>query len=119
MKEVLLSEATSADPGDLVAVGHGGLFGSCVSCGLGGMGCIFSCLTPKLPIAGGSNLLIPSPFVFIGPREDRESNRRKVVFVRRWKGIVTQTVFITALRILVSNLCRNLEEPREWRCCDR
>jgi hypothetical protein len=70
---VLLSEVTSADPLDQPAVGHGGLFSSSISCFLGGMvGCIFRCLTPELSITGGSNIEIPSLFIFMGPRKERE-----------------------------------------------
>jgi hypothetical protein len=68
-KEVMLSEATSVDTLDQVDVGHGGFFGSSISCCLFGLDCIFRCLTPKLSITGGSNIAIPSLFVFMGPLE--------------------------------------------------
>jgi hypothetical protein len=71
-RECVLSEATSADPLDQATVGHGGLFGSSISCFLGGMGCIFRCLPPELPIKGGSDIEIPDLFIFMGPRKERE-----------------------------------------------
>jgi hypothetical protein len=64
MKE-MSSEATSTDPVYQVAVGQGGLFGSCFSCWLGDVHCIFSRMTAQLPITDGSNIQIPRFFVLM------------------------------------------------------
>jgi hypothetical protein len=72
MKRVCLSEATSVDPMDQAAVGHGCLFGSSISCFLGSVGCIFRCLSSELSVAGGSDIEIPGLFIFVGPRKERE-----------------------------------------------
>jgi hypothetical protein len=50
----VLSEVTRADPVDQPAVGHGGLSGGRLGCGLDSVGFIRSCLMPELPDAGAA-----------------------------------------------------------------
>jgi hypothetical protein len=60
----MLPEATSANPVNKAAVGHGGSLGGCLCGGLVGLGFILSRLMTKLPIA--ANLLVVSTVEAVG-----------------------------------------------------